>query len=166
MNRHRIRKPGKVVKVRNTGLFALLLSLLLLSPVAVFATDLDISRLAHQLNLLSGQLAQDLEYRRGYSSVHQHANRLSREAALLVDAVRRNRSHSYLRSQFNDVSRRYTTLEKAFLRANRGDHNPQLYNDVSLISTLFSDLSTEFYYSSYGDPQPYYSATPFIIYRR
>jgi hypothetical protein len=148
------------------GWIAFVLSLLFLLPSALHASDFEISRLATQINQASGQLAQELHYLQGYSKVKQHANRLSREAGQLVDAVHRNRSPAYLRSQFRDIGRRYANLETAFLRANRGAHSPQLYAEIGQISYLFSSLSTEMYYNSYQELRPYYYAAPFIIGRR
>ena len=145
------------------GWVALIGCLLLLSPTALLASDLEIARLATQINLSSDRLAQELHYRQGYSKVQQHANRLSREAGQLVDAVRRNRSPAYLRSQFSDVSRRYANLETAFLRATPSEHSPHLYDEIGRINNLFNNLSREIYYSSELEPWPYYYAAPFII---
>ena len=104
----------------------ILVALVLLMPGTVFATHFELSRLASQIELISGQLAVDLRYTRNYGSARQRALTLSREASQLVDTLRRNRSNSRVRSQFKDVRRGYEKLEQAFFRADRRDHVPQL----------------------------------------
>ncbi len=128
----------------------ILAALLLLTPGTVFATHFELSRLASQIELISGQLAADLRYTRNYGSVRQRALTLSREASQLVDTLRRNRSNSRVRSQFKDVRRGYEKLEQAFFRADRRDHVPQLYREINLLSSLFGNLSDEFYYAGLG----------------
>ncbi len=128
----------------------ILVALVLLMPGTVFATHFELSRLASQIELISGQLAADLRYTRNYGSVRQRAVTLSREASQLVDTLRRNRSNSRVRSQFKDVRRGYEKLEQAFFRADRRDHVPQLYREITLLSNLFGNLSDEFYYAGLG----------------
>ncbi len=130
--------------------FTILAALLLLAPGTVFATHFELSRLASQIELISGQLAADLRYTRNYGSVRQRAVTLSREASQLVDTLRRNRSGSRVRLQFKDVRRGYEKLEQAFFRADRRDHVPQLYREINLLSSLFGNLSDEFYYAGLG----------------
>ncbi len=131
---------------------------LLLIPLLVIAhnasaTQFEVSRLAAELNEVSAELANKLKYDRNYGSVRFSASRLSRAAADLVSAIRRNRSSSFLRSEFQDVARHYRELEEAFLRVNR-EHDRFVYSQVGLISNLFSGLNTEFYYTNYVEPAP------------
>ncbi|MCG8414895.1 MAG: hypothetical protein MI746_11815 [Pseudomonadales bacterium] len=135
-----------------------LVALLLFTPVAQ-ATNFDVSHLAAELNRVSAELARDLRSVRGYSSVRFSADRLSKEAAQLVNAISRNRSLSYQRSRFQNVVRRYRELEEAFLRSNR-EHDRYVYNQVGVISNLFSGLNSEFFYTNYVEPAPQYYYTP------
>lgn len=134
-------------------------------PTISSATNFDVSHLAAELNRVSAELARDLRNTRGYSSVRFSADRLSKEAAQLVRAISRNRSMSYQRSQFQNVVRRYRELEEAFLRSNR-EHDRYVYNQVGVISNLFSGLNSEFFYTNYVEPAPqrYYYTPP--VYRR
>jgi len=125
-------------------------ALVVLAPGTVFATYFELSRLANQIELISGQLADDLRYTRHYGSVRQRAVTLRREASQLADSLRRNRSNSRIRSQFKDVRRGYERLEQAFFRADRRDHDPDLYREISLLSNVFTNLSDEFYYAGLG----------------
>ncbi len=124
--------------------------LVILAPNTVFATHFELSRLANQIELISGQFADDLRYTRHYGSVRQRAVTLRREAAQLADSLRRNRSNSRIRSRFKDVRRGYERLEQAFFSADRRDHVPRLYRELNLISNVFSSLSDEFYYAGLG----------------
>lgn len=140
------------------------MALLAFSP-GVHATDFDVSHLAAELNRVSADLAKELRNSRGYSSVRFSANQLSREAADLVAAISRNRSVSYQRSQFQNVVRHYRELERAFLRSSR-EHDRYVYNQVGVISNLFSGLNSEFYYTNYVEPAPHYYYTPPALGRR
>lgn len=124
--------------------------LVVLAPSTVFATHFELSRLANQIELISGQLADDLRYTRHYGSVRQRAVNLRREASQLADSLRRNRSNSRIRSHFKDVRRGYERLEQAFFTADRRDHDPNLYREISLLSNVFTSLSDEFYYAGLG----------------
>ena len=140
-----------------TGLVKVIAKILLL-PFALIAheasaTQFEVSRLAAELNEVSAELATKLKYDRNYGSVRFSASRLSRAAGDLVSAIRRNRSSSFLRSEFQDVTRHYRELEEAFLRVNR-EHDRFVYSQVGLISNLFSGLNTEFYYINYVEPAP------------
>lgn len=154
----------------NNRYLALLVGCVLMLPVAVLASHFEISRLASELHLASDQLAHQLHHTRGYGSVHQRAQSLSRDSAKLAEAVRRNRSQSYIRSQFRDVRRRYNRLEDAFRRANRNNYNSFLYNEIGLINNLFRGLNNEFNYAGnvgLRARQPYnYSASIIASHRR
>ncbi|MBL4729286.1 MAG: hypothetical protein JKY40_08220, partial [Gammaproteobacteria bacterium] len=63
--------------------------LVILAPGTAFATHFEISRLASEIELISGQLAEDLRYIRHYGSVRQRAVTLRREASQLADSLRR-----------------------------------------------------------------------------
>ena len=167
----------KIVKAQHVSpiLFGLL-AVLLLSPTAVFATHLEIARLATQLNMVSGQLAYELRGAGAYSSIRQRSEQLSREAADLVDAVRRERSSTHVQSQFRDVSQRFASLEQAFLRLNRRDFSPYLFNEFDRISGIYTSLSAELHYAGayeYTSPLVYNSreygarsyVPPVIIYQ-
>lgn len=125
-------------------------ALAVLLPGSAFATHFELSRLASQVELISGQIAHDLRYSRHYGPVRQRAVTLAREASQLVDTLRRNRSDSRVRSRFKDVRRSYERLEQAFFAADRRSHDPAVYRDVSLLSDLFTNLSDEYYYAGYG----------------
>ena len=124
--------------------------LVILAPSTVFATHFELSRLANEIELISGQLADDLRYTRHYGSVRQRAVTLRREASQLADSLRRNRSNSRIRSQFKDVRRGYERLEQAFFTADRRDHVPSLSREINLLSNVFTSLSDEFYYAGLG----------------
>ncbi|MDA0279752.1 MAG: hypothetical protein O3C29_04835 [Proteobacteria bacterium] len=124
--------------------------LAVLAPSTVFASHFELSRLANQIELISGQLADDLRYTRHYGSVRQRAVTLRREASQLADSLRRNRSNSRIRSQFKDVRHGYERLEQAFFTADRRDHDTNLYREISLLSNVFTNLSDEFYYAGLG----------------
>lgn len=128
-------------------------TLLLFSP-SLQATEFELSRIATELNFASNQLAHKLKYSRSFGGVGQRADRLARESSQLVDAIRRNRSASYIRSQFNDVNRRYLDLEDSFLRAYRNNSDIYVFDQVGLISNLVSNLESTFYYTRYYVRQP------------
>lgn len=136
---------------------------LLFSALVSFATasanEFELSRIANEISMASSYLAQDLKYSRGFGSVGQRADRLARDSAQLVDAIARRRSPSYIRSQYADVSGRYGDLEEAFFRASRNYSNEQVYDQVNVISVLFSDLSSVYYYSPI-----YTSRTPVVTF--
>ena len=121
---------------------------------SVLATEFELARLTAQIYRLSSQLANELRYTRGYGTVRLQVDRLSREAEQLTNVISRNRSHSYIRSEFKDILRRYHSLEDAFLRANRSRHDPRLFQHVSQLSNIYSSLSDEFYYTNYPEPLP------------
>lgn len=124
--------------------------LVVLAPSTVFATHFELSRLATEVELISGQLADDLRYTRHYGSVRQRATALRREASQLADSLRRNRSNSRIRSRFKDVRRGYERLEQAFFAADRRNHVPRLYREINLLSNVFTSLSDEYYYAGLG----------------
>ena len=144
-----------------------LLLFVLVMPSAAMATQFEVSRLATELNQVSAALADELKNSRGYGSVRFSADRLSRAADDLVSAIRRNRSESFLRSEFQDVARHYRELEEAFLRSGR-EHNRYVYSQVGLISNLFSGLNSEFYYTNYVEPAPqvFYYVPPVVTRHR
>ena len=145
-------------------LLTTVLAVVCLAPMAGSATEFELARIAAQLNQLSSQLAHQLRYTNGYGNVRLSAERLAREAVQLVNAIRRNRSNSYIRSEFKDISRRYHNLEDDFLRANRSNHDPGLFQAVGFISNLYSNLSDEFYYTNHLEPPPpvYYYNAPIV----
>ena len=124
--------------------------LFVLAPSTAFATHFELSRLANQIELISGQLADDLRYTHHYGSVLHRAVILRREASQIADSLRRNRSNSRMRSHFKDVRRGYERLEQAFFAADRRDHDPSLYSEINLLSNVFTSLSDEFYYVGLG----------------
>ena len=141
----------------------LLLGVIALSQPA-FATEFEISRLATELNAASSHLAQQLKGG-GYQSMRFSAQRLSRASADLVNAIRRNRSPSFLRSEFRDVARHYQEMERAFLRINR-EHDRNIYHTVGTISNLFTGLNSELYHTGYIQPAPdVYIVTPPVVTR-
>ena len=148
-------------------ILAISLCIVLAAPVSVFANHLDVARLATQLNLVSGQLAHELRGSGAYSTIRQRSEQLSREAAELVDSVRRNRNGVHIQSQFRDVSQRFLSLEKALLRLNSRDYSPYLANEFDRLSGIYGSLSEQFHYSGdYGYTQPYVYNPPVIIYQQ
>jgi len=109
------------------------------------ASHFELSRLATQISLVSGELASELRYDRGFGSVQRDADRLSRDAEDLRLAISRNRSNSYIRSRFHDVRRRYAELEQEYLQAARNYRSQYAYNSLSQLSYLFSNLSAVYY---------------------
>ena len=166
MSKSSVAKPcARRVSLFSRGRVSIFLMLLLAVPAAASATQIEVSRLATELNQVSSALATELKNSRGYGSVRFSADRLSRAAADLVRAIRRNRSGSFLRSEFQDVARHYRELEEAFLRSGR-EHNLYVYSQVGLISNLFSGLNSEFYYTNYVEPAPQvFIYSPLIISR-
>jgi len=134
--------------------------LVVLAPSTVFATHFELSRLALHIEAVAELMAEDLRYTRHYGSVRQRAATLRREASQLAEALQRNRSNSRIRSRFKDVRRSYERLEQAFFIADRRDHIPSLYQEVSLLSDAFASLSDEFYYAGLGGQSygPFYSS--------
>ena len=123
----------------------------------VWANEFELSRIASELSIVSNSLARESKYSRGFGSVGQRADRLARDSAQLVDAIARRRSASYIRSQYADVSGRYSDLEDAFFRASRNYSDDLVFSQVSVISALFSDLSSVYYYS------PIYAARASVV---
>jgi len=154
------RRLRSKTNLRCLGIAAILFLLL---PGSLFATHFELARLASQIELISGQLAHELRYTRYYGSVRQRAVTLEREASQLVDTLQRNRSKSRVRSRFKDVRRGYERLEEAFFTANRREHDPVLYREVSLLSDLFTNLSDQFYYAGIGITN---TVRPYVVPRR
>ncbi|MEX0962790.1 MAG: hypothetical protein WDZ52_01935 [Pseudohongiellaceae bacterium] len=158
------RRPGPAIIPQWIGITAVIVMLM---PGTVWATHFELSRLASQIELISGQLAHELRYRRHYGPVRLRAVALEREASQLVDTLRRNRSNSRVSSQFREVQRGYERLESAFFNANRNAHDPYLFREINLLSDVFTNLSDEFYYAGIGGRNynsPYVS--PYIPARR
>lgn len=124
--------------------------LVMLTPGTAFATNFELSRLASQIELISGQLASELRYTRHYSSVRQRAVILRREAAQLADSLQRHRSNGRVRAHFKDVRRGYERLEQAFFKANKRDHIPSLYSEINHLSNVFTNLNESFHYAGLG----------------
>ena len=123
-------------------LVKVILAVLCLSPAALLANEFELARLVSELHLASTQLANEVRDTRGQGDMRSYIKRLSRETASLMKAIQRGRSRASLRSEFTAVSRRYQTLEDAFLR----------FNKSGLISSLHRNLSREFYLTNYLKP--------------
>lgn len=123
-----------------------LLPVFLLLPAVVSATAYELSRLASQLNFSSTRLAEDLRGSYGYSRLRFAAERLGQEAEQLVESISRDRSRSTIRSQLDDVRRRYEDLEKVVLRIDGGRHRDFVFDRMDQINHLYSSLNAEFYY--------------------
>jgi hypothetical protein len=137
----------------------LLCASLLLWPALANATAYELSRLASELNFTSSRFAHDLRGYQGYSSVRFSAQRLSREAEQLVEAISRDRSRSTIRSQLDDVRRRYEDLEKSVLRIDGGRQREFVYQHMDQINALYDSLNAEFYYDPHSQhvaPHYYY----------
>lgn len=155
------------VKLKTCLLTILLLTAPLLAGTAQ-ATAYEVSRLASQLNFVSTRFSHDLRGSHGYSSVRFSADRLSREAEQLVEAISRDRSHSYIRSQVDDVRRRYEDLEKAVLRIDGGRNKAFVFEQMDQINSLYTALNAEFFYERdlRRAPQYYYPPATVIVPRQ
>ncbi len=152
-----------MVTIQSARTFILAAMLVLVSAHAS-ATNFDVSHLATELNRVSNELAQQLRNSRGYSSVRFSANQLSKESAELIKAIGRGRSVAAQQAAFKRVARRYRELEAAFLRSSP-EHDRVVYNQVGVLSNLFSSLNSEFYYTNYVEPSPRYYYTPPVVRR-
>ena len=126
-------------------LVTVILAVLCISPVALLAGEFKLLRLASELHSASTQLADELRNTRGQGNVRFHAERLSRKTVRLMKVIQDGRGHAHLRSEFTAISRRYQSLENAFLRANLGIADPLLSHSLSLISLLHGNLNREYY---------------------
>jgi hypothetical protein len=135
-------------------LFFLLCPIVLPLNIA-FASEFELSRIASELNLASEALAKEKIYSQGFSGLSHRASSLARESSQLIDAIHRNRNPSNIRSQFNDVSRRYTDLEDAFWRGYRNSSDKTIFQQLEGISKIYSDLFTAYTLTRYyqGAPQ-------------
>ena len=133
-------------------LVKVILAVLCLSPAALLANEFELARLVSELHLASTQLANEVRDTRGQGDMRSYIKRLSRETASLMKAIQRDRSRASLRSEFTAVSRRYQTLEDAFLRFNKSGRDPQQFHALRLISSLHRNLSREFYLTNYLKP--------------
>ena len=140
---------------------------LCISPVALFADEFKLVRLASELHSASTQLANELRNTRGQGNMRFHADRLSRKTARLMKVIQDDRGHAHLRSEFTAISRRYQSLENAFLRANLSSRDPLLPHSLSLISLLHGNLNREYYSAkSLGSISPVYHRDASINSRR
>ena len=126
-------------------LVTVILAVLCISPVTLLAGEFKLLRLASELHSASTQLANELRNTRGQGNVRFQAERLSRKTVRLMKVIQDGRGHARLRSEFTAISRRYQSLENAFLRANLGIADPLLSHSLSLISLLHGNLNREYY---------------------
>jgi hypothetical protein len=120
----------------------LILGVTLLFPAAALASHWEISRLGHQLQLASDQLAQRVRFLPGYANVGQRAGRLSLQAAQITDSIERQRSSGYVRVQFAELSRNYQHLERAIWQVNRKYAPLHISNSFEHVSILYNSLYT------------------------
>lgn len=132
-----------------------LLCLIVLPLNFSFASEFELLRIASELNLASEALAKEKGFSQGFSGLSHRASSLAGESLQLIDAIHRNRNPSNIRSQFNDVSRRYTDLEDAFWRGYRSSSDKTIFQQLEGISKIYSDLFTAYTLTRYyqGAPQ-------------
>ncbi|MFT4886696.1 MAG: hypothetical protein ACJAY7_000643 [Pseudohongiellaceae bacterium] len=117
-----------------------------------FASEFELSRIANELNLASDALAQGQGHSERFTGLSHRASSLARESSQLIDAIHRNRNPSNIRSQFNDVSRRYTDLEDSFWRDYSDGLDNNVLQQLELISKIYSDLYTAYTLTRYYQP--------------
>ena len=138
----------------------LLIVILALSPAVASASHQDIQYLASELEHASYDLARSAKSVRGFSSVSNNANRLRTQAKQLADAIVRGRTSSYVRTQFNDVTRYYERLEISFIRARDSYGTPYVDRSFDQVAGIYDSLRFEFYGDTYNEgyrysPSPY-----------
>jgi|TARA_B110000971_G_scaffold213880_1_gene245269 hypothetical protein len=135
--------------------FSYFLLLIALPLNTTSASDFEFSRIANELNLASYALAKEQGVSTGFSGLSHRASSLARESSQLIDAIHRTRNPSNIRSQFNDVSRRYTDLEDIFWRGYRNSADNYVLDKLEVISRLYNDLVAAYTLSRYyqGAPQ-------------
>lgn len=145
-----------------TSRLFLLFTLIALPLNFAFASEFELSRIANELNLASGALAKERGYSQGFTGISHRASSLARESLQLIDAIQRNRNPSNIRSQFNDVSRRYTDLEDTFWRGHRNYPDKIVFQQLEVISKIYSDLFTAYTLTRYyqGTPQIHIFVNP------
>lgn len=134
---------------------ACLTLLVSLGATPALAADWQLSRMAGRLELAAGEFSDSVSQLRGYGGVSQQARQLSRKAEQLADSANKQRSDTYLRSKFAEVTRNYRSLESAFLRVNSNYGSRYASSDFDRIARLYSQLSEELYYGD-GYPGGYY----------
>jgi hypothetical protein len=120
----------------------------------VFASEFELSRIANELNLASDALAQGQGHSERFTGLSHRASSLARESSRLIDAIYRNRNPSNIRSQFNDVSRRYTDLEDLFWRNYSDGLDNNVIQQLELISKIYSDLYAAYTLTRYYQQGP------------
>ncbi|MFT6093320.1 MAG: hypothetical protein ACJA2Q_001216 [Pseudohongiellaceae bacterium] len=119
-----------------------------------FASEFELSRIANELNLASDALAKGQGHSERFTGLSHRASSLAHESSQLIDAIHRNRNPSNIRSQFNDVSRRYTDLEDAFWRGYSNGFDNNILQQLELISKIYSDLYTAYTLTRYYQQGP------------
>lgn len=139
-----------------TSVLQLFFSLILIiSPVnTAFSSEFELLHIASELNLASKGLAKEQGYSDGFTGISHRASSLARESLQLMDAIQRKRNPSNIRSQFNDVSRRYTDLEDAFWRGYRNNPDKAVFKQLEAISIIYSDLITAYTATRYFQSAP------------
>jgi hypothetical protein len=135
--------------------FSYLLLLTALPLNTAFGSEFEISRIANELNLASCALAEEQGVSIGFSGLSHRASSLARESSQLIDAIHRTRNPSNIRSQFNDVSRRYKDLEDIFWRGYDDSSDNYVLDKLEVISRLYNELVAAYTLSRYyqGAPQ-------------
>lgn len=153
------------IKLKLYALLSMLIVGYLLTPNSVYAAHFELTPLAGELNQASLHLANDLRHLRGYGNVSNKANRLSRETIQFITSLARNRSDSYIRSKYNDVSRYYARLEDEFLKANRRHGDAHAFDEFTNLNAAFMALNESYYYhfgSARNYSQSFYFSPPHI----
>jgi hypothetical protein len=134
--------------------FSYLLFLMALPLNSAFASDFELSRIANELNLASYALAKEQGVSISFSGLSHRASSLARESSQLIDAIHRPRTPSNIRSQFNDVRRRYTDLEDIFWRGYRDSSDNYVLDKLEVISRIYNDLVAAYTLSRYYQRAP------------
>lgn len=138
------------------------LSLIVLPLNFAFASEFELSRIASELSLASAELAKEQVVSLSFTGLGHRASSLARESSQLIDAIQRNRNPSNIRTQFDDVSRRYTDLEDAFWRGYSDDSDKTVFQQLEGISKIYSELFTAYSLTRYyqGAPQVHIFVNP------
>lgn len=148
---------------------ALMVSLLALTGQAT-ADDRRLLNQANQLESISYDIARELRYSGGYSSLSNDAEKLAREARRFGDAVAGRRNDIYVRARYDEMAKYYDRFERNYRRASFGRQHRQVQTAYFSISAVFNDIGGSYrvFANSFGGAgfgDHYRRPAPVIIYR-
>lgn len=155
--------------MKHFSYLVLTLSLLVLAGQAS-ADDRSLLRQASTLESISYDIARELRYSGGYSSLSNDAEKLAREARRFRDAVAGHRNDIYVRARYDEMAKYYERFDHNYRRASFGRQHRHVQTTFFSISTMFYDIggsyrsySNSFGGNAFGDN--YRRPSPVIIYR-